>query len=415
MSSHHQAIEKHFQESDEPSRSSAGILLLILGIIFIGMNLRAPLTSVGPLVGMIRDDLGISNTLAGMLTTLPLLAFAFVSPFAPKLARRFGINAVVLASLPILTLGIILRSVSGIGTLFLGTALLGFAISICNVLLPSLIKQEFPLRIGFMTGIYSVAMNLCGAIASGISIPLSTDFGLGWKVVLGCWAIPAFLSLLVWLPQARNRHKQMIAVKSDRKNEPVNVWRSRLAWKVTIFMGLQSLMFYIIVAWMPEILIERGLSASSSGWMLFLLQFALLPFTFIIPVIAGRMSNQRLLVIITFLLFVVGYLGLLFGGNLLIPVWAILIGIGGGCAFSLSMMFFSLRTQNVHQAAELSGMAQSVGYLLAAIGPTLFGLLHDMTHSWTLPLFIMVVASALLLIVGFGAGSNQYVTSKEKN
>lgn len=411
MSSHQQVIQKQFQQNDNPSDSSTGVRLLILGIIFIGMNLRAPLTSVGPLVGIIHDDLGISNTLAGVLTTLPLLAFALVSPFAPKLAQRFDMKQVLLAALPILAMGIILRSVSGIGTLLLGTVLLGFAISICNVLLPSLIKQEFPTKIGLLTGIYSVAMNLCGAIASGISIPIASDLGLGWKGAIGCWAVLTFISLFVWLPQTHYLQKQISVVKLDSKNETVNVWRSRLAWKVTLFMGLQSLMFYINIAWLPEILIERGLSSSSSGWMLSLLQFSLLPFTFIVPIISARMSNQRLLVMFTFLLLFVGYLGLMIGGNLLIPVWAIFIGIGGGSAFSLSMMFFSLRTQNTHQAAELSGMAQAIGYLFAAIGPTLFGLIHDITHNWTLPLFILVVAAVVLLIVGLGAGSNQSVSS----
>ncbi|WML50917.1 MFS transporter [Neobacillus sp. PS3-12] len=410
MSSRQQVNQSQIQENDNPSEPSARLNLLIFGIIFIGMNLRAPLTSVGPLVGMIRDDLGISNTLAGVLTTFPLLAFALVSPFAPKLVRRFEINKVLLATLPLLIIGIILRSVSGIGTLLLGTTVLGFAISICNVLLPSLIKKEFPKKIGFLTGIYSVSMNLCGAVASGISIPLASDLGLGWKGAIGCWAVLAFISLFVWLPQTRYGQKQISIGILDSREESVNIWRSELAWKVTFFMGLQSLMFYTIVAWLPEILFERGLNSSSSGWMLSLLQFSLLPFTFIIPVISVRMTSQRLLVIFIFLLLVVGYSGLLIGGNSLIPVWAILIGIGVGSAFSLSMMFFTLKTQNSRQAAELSGMAQAIGYLLASIGPTLFGWMHDITHNWTLPLIILVVAAVFLLIFGLGAGKNQYVS-----
>jgi CP family cyanate transporter-like MFS transporter len=253
-------------------------------------------------------------------------------------------------------------------------------------------------------------MNLCGAVASGISIPLASDLGLGWKGAIGCWAVLTFISLFVWLPQTRFGQKQISIGILDSRDESVNIWRSGLAWKVTFFMGLQSLMFYTIVAWLPEILFDRGLNSSSSGWMLSLLQFSLLPFTFIIPVISGRMTSQRLLVIFIFLLLVVGYSGLLIGGNSLIPVWAILIGIGVGSAFSLSMMFFTLRTQNSRQAAELSGMAQAIGYLLASIGPTLFGWMHDITHNWTLPLIILVVASVFLLIFGLGAGKNQTIS-----
>jgi CP family cyanate transporter-like MFS transporter len=406
----HQEIRKQMQEKESASQPAARVMLLVAGIIFIGMNLRAPLTSVGPLVGLIRNEFMISNTFAGMLTTIPLLAFAFVSPFAPKLVRKFEMNIVLFWALLLLFIGIVLRSVSFLGTLLLGTVLLGCAIAICNVLMPSLIKQQFPEKIGLFTGIYSVSMNLCGAIASGISIPFASNLGLGWKGALGFWAILTFISLIVWLPQTRYKQKLKLINQSDRRTENVNVWRSGLAWKVTLFMGLQSLMFYINIAWLPEILIERGLSSSFSGWILSLLQFSVLPFTFVVPIISTRMSNQRLLVMFTFLLLFVGYLGVMMGTNQLIPLWTIFIGIGGGCAFSLSMMFFSLRTQNSHQAAELSGMAQALGYLLASIGPTVFGMMHDITHHWTIPMMILIAAAVILLAVGLGAAKNEYVS-----
>jgi CP family cyanate transporter-like MFS transporter len=384
---------------------------MILGIIFISANLRAPLTSVGPLVSMIRENVHISNTLAGLITTVPLIAFALLSPFIPKLGRRYGVERIILISLIVLTIGIAVRSLSGVVTLYVGTAVLGFAIAICNVLLPSLIKREFPQQMGTMTGVYSVSMNLCGAIASGISVPLAVGAGLNWQGALGVWGILSVISILVWLPQLKAPSKPAAIASSAGNNHQINIWRSPLAWQVTLFMGIQSTIFYVLVAWLPEILKDQGISSNQSGWFLSILIIASLPFAFIVPVIAGRMSNQRLLVIITTILLLVGTLGLLCSSIHLFSIWVIVLGIGAGFAFGLSMMFFGLRTQSAHQAAELSGMAQSIGYLLAAIGPALIGYLHDATHSWSTPLLTLVGASALLGMVGLGAARNQFVDS----
>ncbi|MGG1638715.1 MFS transporter [Paenibacillus sp. FSL K6-3182] len=389
----------------------SSIGLIILGIIVIAANLRAPLTSVGPLVSFIRDDVLISNTLAGLLTTVPLLAFALLSPLVPKLGRRYGVERIILIALIFLTVGIVIRSLSGTANLYIGTAILGFAIAICNVLLPSLIKREFPNKIGSMTGIYSISMSLFGAIASGISVPLAVNAGLKWQGALGIWGILSFVSILCWLPQLRNQTKQTTTMSQQIASNDVNVWKSPLAWQVTLFMGIQSMVFYVLIAWLPEILKQQGIDSNQSGWYLSIMQLALLPFTFIVPVIAGRMSSQRLLVVIITILLLTGTLGLLYGSSNIILLWIIILGIGGGCAFSLSMMFFGLRTENAHQAAELSGMAQSIGYLLAAIGPALIGFLHDLTNSWNLPLFILLGASVLLFLVGIGAGRNRFVGS----
>lgn len=387
------------------------VWLLIVGIVFIAANLRAPLTSVGPLVSFIRDNLHISNTMAGMITTLPLLAFALFSPLVPKLARKFGMETVIFISIIFLLIGITLRSLSGIIVLYIGTAILGLAIAVSNVLLPSLIKREFPERIGLMTGVYSISMNLMGAIASGISVPIAIGAGYGWQGALGIWGVLSFISILFWLPQMK-RNKEKASVSPHQTDDRhVNLWRSSLAWQVTLFMGLQSMVFYVLIAWLPAILVEQGISSDQSGWLLSIMQLALLPFTFIVPIVAGRMSSQRPLVVVTAALLLTGTLGLLYGNTNEILLWIIVLGIGGGFAFSLSMMFFGLRTANARQAADLSGMAQSIGYLLAASGPTLFGYLHDVTNSWTIPLWILVVASVLILVFGLGAGRERTVCS----
>ncbi|MFE8697607.1 CynX/NimT family MFS transporter [Cytobacillus sp. FJAT-53684] len=400
-------------KSNPSVQKSAAVWLIIVGIIFIATNLRSPLTSVGPLVGFIRDQLHISNTMAGMITTLPLLAFALFSPIVPKLGRKFGMEPVILVSIIVLSIGIILRSLSGVATLYIGTAVIGMAISVCNVLLPSLIKREFPQRIGLMTGVYSISMNLFGAMASGISVPIAVGLGFGWQGALGIWGILSFVSILFWLPQMKRRNENAASVHNQTSSSNVNIWRSSLAWQVSLFMGLQSMVFYVLIAWLPEILLQQGISSDQSGWILSIMQLALLPFTFIVPIIAGRMSSQRSLVFITSSLFFIGTLGLLYGSTSLIVLWVILLGMGGGFAFSLAMMFFGLRTENAQQAAELSGMAQSVGYLLAASGPALFGYIHDVTNSWTIPLLILIGASILLLLFGLGAARNQYIASNK--
>ncbi|GGD95092.1 CynX/NimT family MFS transporter [Paenibacillus nasutitermitis] len=400
-------LELHLPRENPSARTQSG--LLILGFIFIALNMRAPLTSVGPLIGTIRDDLGMSNTLAGSITTIPLLAFALLSPFTPMFARRLGMERVLLYALILLVLGTALRSVdSGISTLFGGTILIGLAIALCNVLLPSLIKRDFPLKIGLMTGIYSLSMNLSGAIATGISVPLSNYTQIGWKGALGCWGILALLATFIWLPQLRSLNKPSLAAAAASIPQG-SIWRSSLAWKVTLLMGTQSLIFYVTLTWLPEILVSRGMSASSAGWMLSCLQFAQLPCTFIVPILAARMKNQQPLVGIITLLYLIGFGGLFIQNTALVPIWAIILGIAGGSSFSLVMMFFSLRTRQAHEAARLSGMAQSFGYLFAAFGPIVFGMLHDTMGSWTLPLCMLITASLLISVFGLGAAKNQYI------
>ena len=397
------------KKDQEKVGKQAAPWVLLLGIIFITVNLRAPLTSVGPLVELIRNDLHISNTLAGMITTLPLLAFAFFSPFVPKLGQRFGVERILFISIIFLTLGIILRSFSGIANLYIGTAVLGLAIAVCNVLLPGLIKREYTERIGLMTGVYSISMNLFGAIASGISVPVAVGLGFEWQGALGIWAILSFLAILFWIPQLKRGSIKKTTIHHQARNQGVNLWRSTLAWQVTLFMGLQSTLFYVLVAWLPEILKSKGIGFDQSGLFVSIMQLTVLPVTFIAPILAGRMLNQRLLVTIASVCFFAGNVGLLYGSLHFIVLWIILLGVGTGFTFGLAMIFFSLRTDTPGQAAELSGMAQSVGYLLAAMGPMFFGYLHDLTDSWQIPLQILVGISLLLFIVGLGAGRNKKV------
>lgn len=394
---------------DQDSHSAGRTWLTFAGIILIAINLRAAITSVGPLIGIVREDTGISGTLAGMLTTLPLLAFALLSPLAPTMAKKWGLETTLLLSMVVLTVGIGIRSISSPYTLLLGTAFLGMAIAVGNVLLPSLVKRDFPRHIGLMTGTYSASMNLLAAIASGLSIPLATQAGLGWQGSLILWASLSVVASAVWMIR-RGRSGRTVEVSSAGTKQQ-SVFKSPLAWYITLFMGLQSFTFYVNISWLPEILRSQGIDYSAAGWMLSILQFVSLPFSFIIPVLAGRNPNQRLLVTISALCMLIGYGGLLTGMSSLNLLWVMLVGISGGANFSLCLMFFTLRTKTAQEAAALSGMAQSLGYLLAAVGPLLIGFLHDATGAWRIPLTLLSGAVVVLFITGFMAAKPGYISA----
>ena len=380
--------------------------LLIIGVILVGANLRVPLTSAGALVSFIRDDFGISNALAGAITTLPLIAFALLSPFAPKLAGKFGMERTIGISLVLLFAGILIRSAGGIELLFFGTLLIGLAIAIGNVLMPGIVKMNFPLQIGLMTGLYAIVMNVFGALGSGLSIPIASSGNFGWTGSLLVWGVLTLVTIVIWLPQLK---KSRPAENSSVQATSGSLMCSSLAWKITLFMGAQSLIFYTLITWLPTILTANGYDIHLAGWGVFIFQFASIPFTFIIPVIADKMKNQVLIALAASGMIIVGILGLLAGLTQLTLLWIILLGMGNGSAFSLSMMFFTLRTKDGYQAAELSGMAQSFGYLLAAFGPVLVGGLQDITGSWTLPLLLVTLAAAVMLITGIAAGKNRQV------
>src|SRR5690625_139717 len=389
-------------------------LLLLIGVILVGSNLRVPITSVGALITFIREDLGISNATAGMITTLPLIAFAILSPFAPKISKRIGMERTIALSLVVLLIGIILRSITGISLLFIGTALIGLAIAIGNVLIQGIIKMNFPLKIGLMTGIYAVFMNIFGALGSGLSVPISSIGNLGWRGALAIWGVLTVIALLIWLPQLRKSHKVTSEATEVETKEKNNLLRSPLAWGVTLFMGGQSLGFYTLIAWLPDILNSSGYNANTAGWMVFLMQAALIPTTFVMPVIAEKVQNQVGLAIGTASLFIIGFGGLLIGSGVLVPLWAILLGIAGGSGFSLSMMFFTIRTDSGVEAAELSGMDQSFGYLVAAVGPVLVGVLHEIRDGWTLPLLFLIGIAIVILIAGIISGQNTTIAEFAK-
>lgn len=388
-----------------PWRLDSKVVILFLGVIFMASNLRAPLTSVGPVVEEISQALSLSNTAAGLITTIPLIAFSVLSGIIPRFSRKYGMELVLLWSLVLLSIGLIFRSMGSIVSLFLGAGLVGTAIAVGNVLMPAFIKNKFPNHIGVMMGMYSVMMNLTAALAAGFSIALGSISGLGWQGSIGIWLILSLISIPIWLPQVKDKKAAVKIKTSNGGAGTANLYRSGLAWSITVFMGVQSLMYYCLAAWLPKIMQTWGMSEGESGWVLSYVHFAQLPMALFGTIIAGKMNNQKLLAGITSVLYSIGIIGILIFKTQYIIIWCVLIGLASGLAYSLSMLFLVLRTKNTTQATEISGMAQGFGYFIAACGPPLFGASFDISQTWTFSLAVLLTMCFVLLFTGIIAGS----------
>ncbi|QKY70717.1 MFS transporter [Lentibacillus sp. CBA3610] len=383
--------------------------LLVIGIVVIAFNLRAAITSVGPLANVIGDDMGLASWSVGILTSLPLVAFGVMSPIAPKLGSRYSNEVVLIAGMMVLLAGILARSIPMVPFLFGGTVLIGLGIAVSNVLLPGVIKERFPNRVPLMTSVYSIAMGFVAALASGVSLPLANTAGLGWEVSLAIWALPAAAGIVIWIYFVKQRRSANEVSVHYVAASDVRMWKSRLAWEVAVFLGLQALLYYVIIAWLPVILQDYGASGGTAGWMLSYAQFIGLPAS-LLPVVAGKLKSQSGLTVGICLLAFAGTAGLLFGQSNFIMVTSVtLLGIAMGGLFPLSLAFLGMRTSDAQQAAELSGMAQALGYFLAALGPIFIGFLNDITMGWEIPLIMMLFVSLAMAIVGFGAGRNRTV------
>jgi CP family cyanate transporter-like MFS transporter len=381
------------------------LVLLGTAIALFSLNLRPALVAVGPLAPQLRDDTGLSASSTSLLTTLPLVCFGLFATLAPRFGRRVGLERALLAAILLLVAGIALRLAVPTAALFVGSAVAGAGIAVANVLLPGVIKRDFPDRTGPMMAVYSVALNGGAALAAGLTVPLEDALGPSWRGALALWGIAALATAVLWLPQARAAPPPAAGASVHARG----VWRSPVAWAVALFMGLQSLEFYALAAWLPTVLRDDGMSASTAGLMAALMSVASIGASLVVPVVAARSRRQRGLTAAATACFLVGSVGLLIapaGGALL---WVLLLGLGQGTGISLALTLFVLRTRTAEAAGELSGMAQTVGYLIAAGGPLGTGALHDLSGGWTLPIAALIVGLVPLAVAGWRAGEDRTI------
>ncbi|MEU9841915.1 MFS transporter [Actinomadura sp. NPDC048032] len=390
--------------STTPGSRAAAVWSLV-GLVLLTINLRAAITGISPVLGDLRDAFGLSGAETGVLTTLPVLCLGVFAAVAPVVARRFGTETAIAGSLVMITAGIVLRVVQSPVSLYVGTVLAGAGIAMGNVLMPAVIKRAFPSRLGSLTGLAMMLMAASGAVAAGLAVPL--EAAGGWRLALAVWAVPSLVAALVWGPLAlRGRRAPTPPVTVPRAGG--SLLRSPTAWAVAAFMGLASLMFYVLLSWLPEIMRDAGHPAATAGMMVSTMMIVGIPLGFLVPVFAARLCDQRPLVVAVAATMVVGLVGLL-----LAPsagwTWVVILGIGTGSAFPLAFTLLSLRSPNPSTAAGLSGMAQTGGYLLAAAGPLAVGVLHDATGGWNVPVALLLALVVPEVVVGLLAARPGFV------
>jgi CP family cyanate transporter-like MFS transporter len=385
-----------------PTRARLERTLLVVGVVALSFNLRSAITSLPPVFPELESSLRLSTATVSVLAATPVLCFAAVSGFGATLARRFGEERMLLAAIVALTAGLVLRAAAPAVALFPGTILAGAAIAVMNVLLSSLIKRRWPERAGFLIGLYITALSIGAIAGSVVSVPLWQATGGSVAITLGWLAAPAALGALLWLPQlkqARQASHGVGTVPADSR-PPMAVYRHALAWQVTLFMGLQSLLYYAALSWLPSILRDRGDSASGAGDLLAVMGVGNLAVSMIVPVVAQRMRAQYALVVPTAAAMAGGLAGLVYAPLGSAVAWALILGAGQNAALALAIFFTAARAPNPAAAASLSAFAQAVGYLLASAGPLEVGLLHSATGSWTAPVAVLFALTVVLLAAG---------------
>lgn len=384
----------------------AGGALLAVAVILTALNLRPAVTSVAPLLGEMRAEFGVSATWAGVLTTLPALCFAAAGLAAPRLSARIGLGRTVSLSLMIIAAGLVIRAVGG-ATVVLGASLVACAgIALVNVLIPVVIKGSFPARIGVMTGIYTAALQAGGALGSALTPGLEEPLG-GWRPALAVWGALALIALAVWVPVSR-RHGAAWTRRAEHSEPRRSLLRNRLAWIVTVFFGCQAFMAYIVMGWLPEVFIDNGVPKLQAGILVGLTALIGVPIALVVAPMAARRGSQSGWIVGLGLVGVVGILGVMLAPAAQPVLWSVLIGIGQS-VFALALAVIALRARTADETAQLSGMAQGIGYLIAGVGPLLFGVLHDVTGGWTVPWILFLAVYAVQMATGAVAGRNRYV------
>lgn len=397
--------------------------LVAIALVLTALNLRPAITSLGALLEEVRDGLHMSGSVAGVLTSVPPLCFAVFGVMAPRLARRFGPGAVVCAGMVAITAGLVIRPLIGGTAGFLAAsalALMGIAVS--NVLMPVIVKRWFPDRVGSMTGLYSMALALGTSLAAALTVPLTDAMGGSWKAGLGIWAVLAAAAILPWLPHVRNRAGDRGQPAADRgtpaaearsgarlpQAAALRITRSRTAWALACFFGLQATAAYITMGWMPQIFRDAGVSAGTAGVLLALTMAMGVPLAFVIPRVAARMKNQGPIVVVLGACGLAGYAGLYLAPSGGAWAWALLLGVSN-CAFPLALTMIGMRARSGAGVVRLSAFAQSTGYLISIPGPLLVGVLYQHSGGWGLPIALMAALMVPQMAAGILAGRDRTI------
>ncbi|WP_255657647.1 MFS transporter [Actinoplanes sp. L3-i22] len=390
---------------EQRNRSRRGQIFILVALVLAAVNLRLAVTSVGPVLTEIRDGLHMSATVAGLLTSVPVLCFASVGLLAPRLARRLGAAPVIAGGLTLLTAGLATRPFAPNSALFVLLSAVSLAgIAVVNVLLPSIVKDRFPTQVGAVTGVYTVALNLGATTAAAATVPLTSGFG-DWRLGLACWALAAVIALPPWLLLARERAATAAPVTGV---PPVRVSRQPVAWALAVYFGMQSTSAYVIIGWLPQIYRDAGLSAELAGVLFATTSLLSVPLGLGLSALAGRVRSQSGIAVGLGLFGIAGYSGLWADPAAAPWLWAILLGIVN-TAFSLVLTMIALRGRTPATVVRLSAFAQGVGYLIAIPGPILIGALHDATGGWKAPLAIMICLMVPQIIAGFFAGRDRQI------
>lgn len=409
------------------------VRLLVVGMVLAAVNLRPAISGLGPLLKEVQGALGMSGTVAGLLTSVPPLCFAVFGGLAPRLARRFGPAAVVLTGMVAIAAGLALRPFAGGTAAFLAATALALAgIAVSNVLMPVVVKHWFPDRVGTMTGLYSMALSLGTSLAAAVTVPMTESLGGSWQLGIGAWAVLGVFAAVPWagvVLRERGARAGLRAGAGEKVTEeagtpqgvegaqagegaddpaPVRVFTSPTAWALAVFFGLQASAAYIVMGWLPQILRDSGVSASSAGLMLALTMGMGIPLSFVLPKLAARMRHQGLLALGLALSGLVGYAGLWFAPAAGAWAWATILGVAN-CAFPLALTMIGLRARTGPGVAKLSAFAQSTGYLISIPGPLLVGALHDASGDWHAPLLLMTGLLLAQIVAGVLAGRDRVI------
>lgn len=384
---------------------SAPTVLILVGVVLVALNLRVAVTSLGALLTEVSDGVGLSGTLAGVATMLPTLSFAIAGSTTPWLVRRLSPARILVLAMVLLGTGQLARAVAGSAPLFLVCSALALAgIAVANVLLPALVKQYFPDRIGLVTGAYTMTMILGTSAAAAASVPVAQAAG-SWRVGLGAWAVLAALAVLPWLPAALRSRAPAPGTPVQSRIRPA---RTGLGWAMAVFFGSQSLGAYAMMGWLAQLFRDAGFPPATAGLLLALVTAVAAPVAFLVPSLTIRLPDLRPLILVLSAASVAAYLGLALapaGGAVL---WVLLVALGQA-TFPLGLTLFGLRARTPAGTVALSAFAQSTGYLIAGLGPLLVGILYGTTGGWTVPLGFLVAVIGVQAAAGMVAARPRYL------